>query len=102
MRSEYLGRFTETLLEKGVEIGMDRLKYWDAAKARIDRMETEELVAKLGLRGEEPAALSENMVFWVVEAVAEKARRVIHATRPARETAKDLYKEVAYGEVYKS
>ncbi len=94
MRSEYVGSFTDVLLDTGVGAGMDLLSYWDLEHARIRPMPIGEVAAELGLRDHERDTLSENMVFWVVRSAAREPRHVIHATRAARETAKELYSQV--------
>jgi hypothetical protein len=94
MRSEFItAEFANALIKTGVEPGMDRLSHWDLDRARIRRMSRKRLAGELGLRPNEIEALSENMVFWILGDDPDKPPRVIHATRAARETAKDLYRE---------
>lgn len=103
MRSEYVTtQLAEALIETGVEVGMDHLSRWSVESARIRRMSIKRLVTELGLRTDERVALSENMVFWILSSAPEERRHVIHATRAAREIARDLYREVARREERRS
>lgn len=95
MRSEYSGELFGVLLERGVEVGMDRLALWDAGKAQIRPLSIERLVGELGLRPGEEETLSENMVFWVLRSAEGEPDRVVHATQAARQVSKVLYRAAA-------
>jgi hypothetical protein len=104
MRSDCLSEeLIDTLIEKGLEVGMDQLSLWDIGLSRIRRITVGRFAAELGVRPDEKAALSENMVFWILRFTgAKKPERVFHATQPARQIAKDLYYQVAHREGGKS
>ncbi len=95
MRPEFISDELATMLiDTGVQVGMDQLSRWDLGRAEIRKMSIRRVVAELGLRRDEGDALSENMVFWVLRGVEKEPHRVVHATRAAREVARDLYREV--------
>lgn len=97
IKSDRLSReVLEMLSDKRLEVGMDRLSLWDIGRARILRMSIESLADKLSLRSNEIETLSENMVFWVLHPPSDaETERVFHATRAARQAAKEIYLKVS-------
>ena len=94
------GKLTDKLLKKlskkGLEMELEDLSLWNPKKVKIHRMEIKLLESKLGFRDEEKETLSENMVFWVVNPDRKRKKDpVYHATRAAREVAKNLYEQVS-------
>jgi len=101
MRAEHTtDELLDTLLDKGAVPGMDRLSLWDAGRIRNVPTPIAALAELLDLRRDELAALSENMVFWVVR--FRGAVHIIHATSAARRIIKTLYREVALGQEVKN
>ena len=89
------GDLLSRLERGGLEPDMDNLSLWAVDRARVRKMTVAVLRKKLGLQAGERETLNENMVFWVVRRTDGKGvERVYHATRAARQAAKQLYRLV--------